>query len=290
MECKPKISVIVPVYNGEKYLPHCIKAILGSIYESYELIVVDDGSLDQSAAIAGEMKVKLLQLPKQSGPAAARNFGAKKAQGDIIFFVDADVVLRAKTLSRVAGHFSTDPSVSAVFGSYDNRPAAQNFVSQYKNLLHHYVHQISNSEALTFWAGCGAIRRTVFFQVGGFDQDHYPQPSIEDIELGYRIRAAGHRILLDKQMQSTHLKSWDMKSLLRTDIFNRAIPWTRLILEREGMLNDLNLRTSDRLSAGLTGVLVWVICLSLFMPLLVSAIPVLLLLLLLLNHQFLYFF
>ena len=77
-------------------------------------------------------------------------------------------------------------------------PRLQGVVSQYRNLLHHFVHQHGNSEASTFWAGCGAIRRSVFEEMGGFDEQRFPTPSIEDIELGYRLRQAGHRILLDK--------------------------------------------------------------------------------------------
>ena len=57
-------------------------------------------------------------------------------------------------------------------------------VSQYRNLLHHFVHQHGHAEASTFWAGCGAIRRAAFDAVGGFDAARFPRPSIEDIELG----------------------------------------------------------------------------------------------------------
>jgi GT2 family glycosyltransferase len=137
--------------------------------------------------------------------------------------------------------------LTALFGSYDDAPAATNFLSQYKNLFHHYVHQIANEEASTFWGACGAIRREVFLKLGGFDES-YHQPCIEDIELGYRLKRAGYRIRLLKTLQVKHLKHWGVKSLLKTDFFQRALPWTELILRDRRLVNDLNLKTSSRVS------------------------------------------
>lgn len=166
-------------------------------------------------------------------------------------FVDADVLVAPDTLCRATRFLRENPDVAAVFGGYDDRPEAQNLVSQYKNLLHHFVHQHSRSQAMTFWAGCGAIRAAAFRQVGGFDEDRYPKPSIEDIDLGYRLREAGNQIWLDKQMQVTHLKRWSLGSLLRSDIFDRAIPWSRLVLEKGRLIDDLNLKVEQRVSAAL---------------------------------------
>ena len=125
-------------------------------------------------------------------------------------------------------------------------------MSQYRNLLHHYVHQRGQIEASTFWGACGAIRRSVFEEVGGFDEERYPR-CIEDIELGYRLRRAGHRIVLDKNLQGTHLKKWTLWSVIRTDVCCRAMPWTRLILETRSAPDDLNLRDGQRVSVGLVG-------------------------------------
>jgi hypothetical protein len=160
-------------------------------------------------------------------------------------------------LRRVEAVFKEQPDLAAVFGSYDARPRAEGTISQYRNLLHHFVHQTGHSEASTFWAGCGAIRRTVFDSIGGFDEKKFLRPSIEDIELGYRLRQAGHRILLDKSLQVTHLKKWTFSSVIRTDIFRRALPWAHLILESRQSPNDLNLKLAQRLS----GLIVMLACL-----------------------------
>lgn len=121
--------------------------------------------------------------------------------------------------------FSRELDLAALIGSYDDAPGATNFLSQYRNLLHHYVHQTGNEEASTFWGACGAVRREVFLAMGGFDES-YRQASIEDIELGYRLKRAGLKILLCKALQVKHLKRWEAGSLLKADFCYRALPWT----------------------------------------------------------------
>lgn len=253
------LSVIIPVYNNPQDLRECLSALIASSCPGSEIMVVDDASTDDTPSVAAQMGVRVLRLAKNSGPAAARNYGARHALGDILFFVDADVVVAPGAVRRVLAVFAEHRDVAAVFGSYDAEPRAKGVVSQYRNLLHHFVHQNGNPEASTFWAGCGAIRRSVFQELGGFDAQRFPRPSIEDIELGYRLRQAGHRILLDKALQGTHLKRWTLGAVIRTDIFQRAIPWSRLILERRKAPDDLNLKGGQRLSIALVGLA----CLSL---------------------------
>jgi GT2 family glycosyltransferase len=190
---------------------------------------------------------RVIRLDRQQGPGAARNRGAKEASGDILFFVDADVVLHDDALALAVGTFESEPNVCAVFGSYDDEPAHRSFLSQYRNLFHHWVHQASDTEASTFWAGCGAIRRMVFMESGGFDCD-YRYPSIEDIELGGRLRRAGHRIRLNKSMFGRHLKQWRFWNMVFTDIFVRGAPWMRLLLRDRQVPSQLNLSYRSRMA------------------------------------------
>ena len=240
------ISVVIPVYNGRKFLDRCLDAISASLYRSFEVIVVDDRSTDDSAEICRRKGANVLSTGTRSGPAAARNLAAETAKGEILVFIDADVVVKPDTIGKVARGFEVHPEISALFGSYDDEPAEKNFLSQYKNLQHHFVHQNSSPEASTFWSGLGAIRRDVFIANGGFDCKKFSVPSIEDIDLGFRLRRSGHRILLDAGIQAKHLKKWEVRSHLRTEIFCRALPWSQLIVENAGMINDMNLKTADR--------------------------------------------
>jgi GT2 family glycosyltransferase len=186
-------------------------------------------------------------MTHNGGPGAARNRGVVEARGEVIVFVDSDVVVGNGSLAGIIRVLADNPSVAAVFGSYDDEPAEPNLLSQYKNLYHHFVHQRGNPESETFWAGFGAVRREAFLDVGGFDAERYPEPSIEDIELGYRLRRAGYHIRLDGTLRVKHLKRWTLRSWLNADIRCRAIPWSFLILERRGLINDLNVRWTERL-------------------------------------------
>lgn len=294
------ISVIIPVYNSACSLSRCLEAVTASDYPTYECIVVDDGSTDDSQAVTAEFSARVLELAGGPfGPAYARNRGAEVARGEILFFVDADVVIYPDTLAKVAESFTNQLHIDAMFGCYDDSPAADEFISQYKNLFHHFVHQQGREEGTTFWSGCGAIRRDVFLAMGGFDEERYRRPSIEDIELGYRLRAASHDILLNKDVQVKHLKRWTLRGLVRSDVLDRGIPWTRLILEKRYVPNDLNLRPSQRVSALLACAIPLHLVSSLFLrnrvaisfPIWLMA-PLLLAvaLILLLNHQFYAFF
>lgn len=245
------ISVIIPVRDGGSGFRKCLSSLSKILSSLTELIVVADGDTDGSWRMAEEFGAKVVRIPEAQGPAKARNLGAQKAEGDILFFVDADVVVPPDAICQVEAAFGHDPQLTALFGSYDDEPGEDNFLSQYKNLFHHYVHQMSREEASTFWAGCGAIRREVFKELGGFDES-YRKPCIEDIELGYRLRQAGYRIRLLKTLQVKHLKRWDLIGLLKSDFFDRALPWTELILRDRSFINDLNLRFSGRLSVILT--------------------------------------
>jgi GT2 family glycosyltransferase len=242
------------VYNGAAALDACLASLARSTFRDYECLVVDDGSTDHSRAVATQHGATVLALERRGGPARARNLGAARAQGDIVVFLDADVRVHADTLGRIEQHFRGHPSTAAVIGSYDDHPADPGFISQYKNLFHHYVHHHSRSDAWTFWAGCGAVRRQVFLDAHGFDES-YTRPCIEDIELGFRLRARGARIDLDPTIQVTHLKRWTLWTLLRTDVMDRAVPWVVLMLRTRTMPADLNLGRTHRVSVALVFVM-----------------------------------
>ena len=161
--------------------------------------------------------------PRRATPAS------RAASGEIVVFVDADVEVHPDALRRLrerarrATRASTPSSAPTT-----TAPPRRSVVSRFRNLLHHHVHASAPGPATTFWAGLGAIRREAFDAVGGFDARRYPRPSIEDIELGMRLHAAGRRIVLDPAVRGTHLKRWTLRSMLRTDLAARGAPWVAL--------------------------------------------------------------
>jgi len=255
---RPSLSVVVPVRNGGRDFERCLRRLRDSHLADFELIVVDDGSTDDSAAVAERAGAIVVRLDRPQGPAAARNRGARAASAPLVFFLDADVAVHPRALDRALARFAADPGLSALFGSYDDAPAAPGIVSQYRNLLHHFVHQQGTFRddirpVHTFWTGCGLIRREVFLAFGGFDPRLYPRPAIEDIELGYRLTRAGHRIVLARDVLATHLKRWTLGEMVRTDIFRRGVPWMLLIKRTGTVETDLNVKASQKLCVALTG-------------------------------------
>jgi GT2 family glycosyltransferase len=225
------LSAVVPATDDPPTLGRCLRAIEEAEQRPEQVIVVRE--------------------PLGGGPARARNAGADRATGELVAFIDADVEVHRDAFFRLRAAFGRDPGLAAVFGSYDDDPAAPGVVSSFRNLLHHHVHQSSAGPVPTFWAGLGAIRRDAFAGVGGFDERRYPRASIEDVELGLRLFAAGQRCLLDPSIQGRHLKAWTLGSMVKTDFARRGVPWVALLISRRDReaAAALNLGWRHRLSA-----------------------------------------
>jgi GT2 family glycosyltransferase len=223
------ISVVIPATDGRQTVERCLAALHETLDAPEEIILVEE--------------------PAGLGPAAARNQGARRAAGDLLVFLDSDVVVHRDAFRRIRAAFNADPELSAVFGAYDDDPLPGGVVSDFRNLLHHHVHHSSAGPATTFWAGLGAIRRDEFLGVGGFDEDRFSYPSVEDIDLGMRLVARDKRIVLDPAIQGKHLKRWTLGSMVSTDLLRRGSPWVQLLVDRSANSTTLNLGWRHRASA-----------------------------------------
>ena len=297
MSSGPLLSVIVPAHQAAAFLPGTLGALEASDLPRgrWELIVVDDASTDATATLAEPAADRVVRLPAPAhGPAFARNRGVEVSRGEWVVFIDADVRVHADTLRRFAEAIASLPEVDALFGAYDEEPTEPGFLSRYRNLLHRYVHLRCAGETDTFWAGCGAVRRSAFQAVKGFDERRYPRPQIEDIDLGYRLRDRGFRAFIEPRIQGTHLKRWTFLGALKTDLFDRGIPWVELLLERDRLTRpaNLNLRQGESLKIAMVGTAIILLLLAwpLEKPELLIPAGVALLLVLLSNHELIRWF
>lgn len=243
-------AVVVPAHQAEREITACIAALRAAGFDPGDILVVDDGSSDATGERARRHGVNVLRNGIPHGAAEARNRGVAAVTADVVLFVDADVVVHPDVRQRLLNRFAADPALSALIGSYDDAPSAPGVVGRYRNLLNHFVHQNSRAEASTFWTGLGAVRRDAFVRLGGFDTSW---EKIEDAEFGVRLCRAGGKILLDRDLQATHLKAWSAGSMFRTDLFGRALPWSRLVLFHGGPDDDLNMTGEHRLSVAMVG-------------------------------------
>lgn len=246
---RPSVAVIVPAYNAQATIGPCLEAIGAALRPGDELIVYDDGATDNTNPMAKAAGAHILRnegSPK--GPGFGRNAAAQAARSELLLFVDADVVIAPDVIDLLAAEIAGTGAVAA-FGSYDDHPRSDRYTSLYANLRHHFVHQNGPCEATTFWSGIGMIDRKTFLAFGGYDTALFAHPSIEDVELGVRLKSKGHRIRLVHEALGTHCKDWSLWRVWHTDVVRRAYPWSALIADGRTAGVDLNVATGERITA-----------------------------------------
>ncbi len=180
----PKISVVVPAYNEEKYIARCLEALREQSYGSYEVIVVDNASTDATSKVAMEFADRVVHEP-QKGVARARQRGWKEACGEIVAFTDADTIVLKNWLDVIEASLQND--ALAVYGPvYLDCSGLNGWLARHGFTLflkiNHFVRR-PNIVGSNF-----AAKRSALDAVGGFD---VTAPSAEDVELGLRLLKLG---------------------------------------------------------------------------------------------------
>jgi glycosyltransferase involved in cell wall biosynthesis len=229
MKRKEFISVVIPVYNSEKTIKRCLEALYNNSYKIFECIVVDDCSKDNSVSIAKKFPCKVLRLKKNRGPAKARNFGAANAKGDILFFVDSDVLLLPKALKEIIKSFNKEPDIAGVVGIYDKEPVNKGFFAHYMALRKFSDFTESKKKYFSHIGGaCSAVKKKIFFECGGFP-DSYKGADVEDYVLGYNITSK-YKLLFNPKLRGKHYMP-TFKTCFK-NYFKRSSMWFRLFIKR----------------------------------------------------------
>lgn len=206
-------TVVIPVRDGANLLPRCLEALKGQTHVGLEIIVVDDGSTDASAAIAQSIGVRVLRQEK-AGPAAARNFGTRVAGSPIILFTDADCAPHAEWAVTLLNAFE-DGSISGCKGTYSSRQRQliARFVQlDYEDRYRRMGRHASNIDFIDTYSA--AYRQSVLTELGGFDES-FKVSSVEDQELSFRAVAAGHKLVFEPRARVDHLHPTTLSSYVR---------------------------------------------------------------------------
>ncbi|MBN2328312.1 MAG: glycosyltransferase family 2 protein [Candidatus Omnitrophica bacterium] len=230
-------SIVIPVYNGEETLPDTLRSVMNLEYESYEVIVVDDGSCDDSAGLARRHGAAVIRLEANQGPAHARNVGAAHAAFDIVLFTDSDVLLRKGALIKLDERFR-ESGADAVQGTFSEVCPFADYFSQYKNLYNRFVLNRLPDWIDTTFTSITAVKKSAFLECGGFDAN-IRGASVEDRTLGRNLIRKGFRIRLDRSIEVVHNKKLTWLGFLRNQ-FRRSRDLAKLLLRnRAPQTNDL---------------------------------------------------
>lgn len=234
-----RVSIVIPAYNAAATLGACIEACLGQAHPDKEIIVVDDGSTDDTARIAQQYPIAYVRQPNR-GPAAARNTGAGLAEGDVIAFTDADCVPRPDWIEQLLACLGKD--AAGVGGTYD--------IANPHSLLARLVHEEIRVRHAQLGATVDflgsfnvAYRMEAFQATGGFDE-HFRMASAEDNDLAYRLRDAGYTLRFTRNAVVAHHHPARLTSYLRTQMWHG---YWRVLLYRK---HRQRVRKGDAYAAG----------------------------------------
>jgi glycosyltransferase involved in cell wall biosynthesis len=199
----PQVSVIVPVYNCAQTIALTLKALCSQTYPGVEIVVVDDGSTDQTKSIVKSFDNVQYVYQSNAGPASARNHGARISRGEFLFFTDADCIPQTNWIEKALKRFEENIDIGVVSGSYGiANPHERLARCVYQEILfrHEFLLPVYPKVFGSYNFG---IRRKIFEDIGGFNEE-YRRASGEDNDLSYKVLKAGHKIRFDPMVLVDH--------------------------------------------------------------------------------------
>lgn len=204
-------------------------SIFNQAVDDMEVIIVDDCSTDNTVELAGEYPARVIVMEQNGGPAKARNRGVAEAKGDIIFFLDSDVLVLDGTVREVREYFKNDHDANCVIGVCATEPLNKGFVPKYMAMFE-YIHLLDalGKNLSVFAPRCGAIKKDLFLEAGGYDES-YKGADVEDFELARRINKLD-RIALNPKMLVRHQFVNNVEEAAG-NYFKRTVMWIHLFIQ-----------------------------------------------------------
>jgi glycosyltransferase involved in cell wall biosynthesis len=231
----PSISVIIPIRNGAATIGKCLAAALASRHDNFEVIVVDDGSEDDSVEVIKRFPCRLIRMAQHGGAAKARNTGAQHSRGDVLFFTDADCLLQRDSLAVASQTLARAGPQSVVGGTYTPLPHDRRFFSIFQSAFIHYC-ETKNPQRPDYLATHAlAISAQIFRQSGGFREEFLP--ILEDVEFSHRLRRMGYLLVMNPALQVQHIFDYSLARSLANAAF-KASYWTLYSIRNGDLLAD----------------------------------------------------
>ncbi len=237
------VSIIIPNRNGSTTIGKCLAAAQASNHGNFEIIVVDDGSEDDSIEVIERYPCKLVRLERHGGAARARNAGASHSRGRILFFTDADCLLQPDTLALAARTLALEGPNAIIGGTYTLAPYDRRFCSRFQSIFINHLETRHAPAADYIATHALAVDASVFRSNRGFAED--VRPILEDVEFSHRLRRAGCRLVMNPAIQVQHIFDYSLTRSLR-NAFAKSLYWTGYAIRNRDLLAD-----SGTASAGL---------------------------------------
>jgi glycosyltransferase involved in cell wall biosynthesis len=226
------VTAAIPVYNGAEFIGPTVESLLTQSRPAEEIIVIDDGSTDQTAEICLQYPVRLSKHGENRGLAVARNSALKQANSDLIVFIDSDARAANDLLLRLAGAY-TDPEIGGV-GGQGIESNIHSVADRWRRAHASQSHGKKERGVDHLFGLCMSYRLAVIREVGGFNPEF--RTNGEDVDVGLRIKAAGYLLWYLPQAIVYHQRTDDVPSLLQTMAnwytagyrakkINKAHPW-----------------------------------------------------------------
>jgi len=229
------VSVIIPNHNGGATIGSCLQAALASRYDNFEVIVVDDASQDDSISVIEKYPCQLVRLAQNGGAARARNMGAQHARGAILFFTDADCLLRRDALALAVATLASEGRAAIVGGTYTVSPYDRRFCSRFQSVFINYF-ETKHAPAADYIATHAlAISADIFRKHHGFTAGS--MPILEDVEFSHRLRRAGCRLVMNPAIQVQHIFDYSLLRSLR-NAYVKSKYWTCYAIGNRDLLAD----------------------------------------------------
>lgn len=229
------VSIIIPVYNGAETIKECLEAVYLSSFKKFEVIVVDDGSVDNTVEVVQTFPCRLIRLDHQTGRSKARNMGAENSKGEVLFFTDVDCIFQKETILLASQTMNRLGKNSVLGGTYSWLPVDNDFFSTFQSIFIHYF-ECKNLDNPDYIAAHALIIKAETFKQGqGFSEDFLAM--IEDVEFSHRLKKSGCSLRMNSAIQVRHIFNFTFwKSLINA--YNKTKYWIVYSMGNRDLLAD----------------------------------------------------